>query len=180
MMHRALLALIFIVSVSSASLLKKSIVRRQSDAQNCQVIQGFDCKCSHYRVTCTTDGDLQSGINVLPNQQEQYASVELVIQGEREYSIYDSTFEPIKQLYKTDVGHLDFRIKFEKFTALHLRSPGIFNRVFPDNLQSKAKTTIVSREFHMFSFKQIIHNDFFTFFFLSLGFGNLQSTCSTT
>jgi len=142
MMHRALLALIFIVSVSSASFLKKSIVRRQSDAQQCQVIQGFDCKCSHYRVTCTTEGDLQSGINILPNQQEQYASVELVIQGEREYSIYDSTFEPIKQLYKTDVGHLDFRVKFEKFTALHLRSPGIFNRVFSDNLRSKAKTTI--------------------------------------
>lgn len=145
-MHRAFLALLLIASVSSTSLLKKSIVRRQTDAQTCQAIQGFDCKCSHYRVTCTTDGDLQGTINVLPNEREKYESVELVIQGERDYNIYDSTFESIKQLFKPDPDNLEFRVKFEKFTALHLRSASVFNRAFPDNLRSNARKHMVSRE----------------------------------
>ncbi|CAF4336714.1 unnamed protein product, partial [Rotaria magnacalcarata] len=34
---------------------------------------------------------------------------------------------------------LEFRVKFEKFTGLHLSSSGIFNRVFPDNLSSNIR-----------------------------------------
>ena len=42
-----------------------------------------------------------------------------------------------------DADNLEFRIKFEKFTALHLTSPGVFNKVFPDNAPANARKHIV-------------------------------------
>ena len=143
MVRTALLSLILFVSLSSSSLLGKSISRRQTEPQYCQAIEGFDCKCSHYRVTCTTDRNLPSSINVLPNEKQKYQSVELVVQAAADINVSDQTFQPVKELYKTDGDNLEFRIKFEKFTALHLTSPGIFNGVFPDNLPSNARKHIV-------------------------------------
>lgn len=138
-MRIAFLSLCLFISLSSASLLRKSIARRQADAENCQAIEGFDCKCSYYRVTCTTERELQSTLTIVPQEKEKYSSVELVITGQRDYNIQDSTFLPIKQLYKPDADNVEFRVKFEKFTALNLQSPGIFNRVFPDGLPSNAR-----------------------------------------
>ena len=143
MMRIAFLSVLLVVSVSSTSLIRKSLVRRQTEPEPCQAIEGFDCKCSYYRVTCTTERDLQSAVTILPQEREKYQSVELVITGERDYNVYDSTFEPVKQLYKPDADNLEFRVKFEKFTGLHLQSPGIFNRVFPDNLPANARKHLV-------------------------------------
>jgi hypothetical protein len=143
MVRTALLSLILFVSLSSSSLLRKSISRRQSEPQYCQAIEGFDCKCSYYRVTCTTDRNLPSSINILQNEKQKYQSVELVVQAEADINVNDHTFEPVKELYKPDGDNFEFRIKFEKFTALHLTSPGIFNRVFPDNLPANARKHIV-------------------------------------
>lgn len=142
-MRIAFLSLCLFISLSSASLLRKSIARRQADAENCQAIEGFDCKCSYYRVTCTTERELQSTLTIVPQEKEKYSSVELVITGQRDYNIQDSTFLPIKQLYKPDADNVEFRVKFEKFTALNLQSPGIFNRVFPDGLPSNARKYLV-------------------------------------
>jgi hypothetical protein len=136
-MRIALLSLLLVISVSSTSLLQKSIVRRQTEPESCQAIEGFDCKCSYHRVTCTSDRDLQSTLSIVPAAKGKYSSVELVI------NIYESTFEPVKQLYAADSDNLEFRIKFEKFTGLHLQSPGVFNRVYPDNLPSGARKHMV-------------------------------------
>jgi len=143
MLRTTLLSLILLVSLSSTSILRKSISRRQAEPEYCQAIEGFECKCSHYRVTCTTDRALPQSLNVLPNERQKYPSVELIINGERDQTVYEYTLEPVKQLFKPDADNLEFRIKFEKFTALHLSSPGTFNRVFPDNLPSTARTHIV-------------------------------------
>ena len=143
MMRSALLSLILFVSLSSSSLPRKWISRRQSDPQYCEAIEGFDCKCSLYRVTCTTDHNLPSSINVLQNEKQKYQSVELVVQAAADINVNDQTFQPVKELYKPDGDNLEFRIKFEKFTALHLTSSGIFNGVFPDNLPSNARKHIV-------------------------------------
>lgn len=143
MLRTVFLSLILFVSLSSTSLLRKSISRRQSDAERCHAIEGFECKCTYYRVTCTTDRDLPSSITIVQSEREKYQSVELVIEGERDQNVYDYTFEPVKHLYKPDADNLEFRIKFEKFTALHLSSPGIFNRVFPDNLSNARKSMVI-------------------------------------
>jgi hypothetical protein len=71
--------------------------------------------------------------------------VELVVTAARDINVNDQTFAPIKELYKTDGENFEFRIKFEKFTALHLLSPGIFNRVFPDNLPTGARKALVKK-----------------------------------
>ncbi|CAM4739739.1 unnamed protein product [Rotaria magnacalcarata] len=139
MLRTIFLSLILFVSLSSTSLLRKSIVRRQNEPETCDAIEGFDCKCTYYRVTCTSDRDLPPSIKVLQNEQQKYQSVELVINGERAQNVHDYTFEPVKQLYKPEADNLEFRIKFEKFSELHLSSPSIFNKVFPDNLPSTVR-----------------------------------------
>lgn len=146
MLRTALLALILIVSLSSSSsssTLRKSIARRQTDPQYCHAIEGFECKCSYYRVTCTADRELPSPINVLPNERNKYSSVELVITAARDINVNDQTFAPIKDLFQTDADNYEFRVKFEKFTGLHLSSPSIFNRVYPDNGRKTLVSNIV-------------------------------------
>ncbi len=144
MLRTAFLSLILIVSLSSStSMFRKSVFRRQTEPQYCHAIEGFECKCSYYRVTCTTDRDLPSPINILQNEKNKYQSVELVIAAARDIHVNDQTFAPVKELYKEDADNLEFRIKFEKFTALHLSSPGIFNQAFPNNLPSNAKKHLV-------------------------------------
>ncbi|CAF1134590.1 unnamed protein product [Adineta steineri] len=140
MLRTALLCLILVVSLSSStSIIKKSLKRRQADSQHCEAITGFDCKCNFYRVTCTIDHELPSPIHIVDHEKQKYQSVELVIQAPRDIHVNDQTFEPVKELYKPDGDNLEFRIKFEKFTALHLSSPSIFNRVFPDSLPAHAR-----------------------------------------
>lgn len=165
MLRAGLLSLILFVSLSSTSLLRKSISRRQSEPELCYAIEGFDCKCTYYRVTCTSERDLPQAINVLPNEKEKYQSVELVINGEREQNVYDYTFEPAKQLFKPDADHLEFRIKFEKFTGLHLSSPGIFNRVFPDNLPSNVRKVMVITTSYKIFFKNVWIKNILLFLF---------------
>lgn len=144
MLRTAFLALILIISSSSStSLLRKSLVRRQSDPQYCHALEGFECKCSYYRVTCTTERELPSPIKVLPNERNKYESVDLVISAARDINVNDQTFAPVKELFKPDGNNYEFRIKFEKFTALHLTSPAIFNRVYPDNTPANARKTLV-------------------------------------
>jgi hypothetical protein len=151
MLRTAFLSFFLLVSLScsSATLLGKSISRRQTDQQYCQAIEGFDCKCSHYRVTCTTDRDLPSSVNIIQNEKHKYQSVELVITAPRDITVTDQTFEPVKELYKPDTDNLEFRVKFEKFTGLNLASPAIFNRVFPDNLPPHAKKHLVRNSFFL-------------------------------
>ena len=142
MLRTAFLSLILFVSLSSTSLLRKSVSRRQSEPQHCQAIEGFDCKCSYYRVSCTTDRDLPQQISVLEGEKQKYQSVELIINGERDQNVNEYTFEPVKQLFKADADNLEFRVKFEKFTALHL-SASVFNRVYPENLPATARKNMV-------------------------------------
>jgi hypothetical protein len=150
MLRTTFLSLFLFVSLSSStSLLRKSISRRQSEPTYCQAIEGFDCKCSPYRVTCTSDHVLPSQINVLQNEKQKYPSVELIINGAQEQHVHDYTFEPVKQLYKPDGDNFEFRIKFEKFTALHLSS-GVFNKVFPDNLPANARKNLVKLKIEFF------------------------------
>jgi hypothetical protein len=144
MMRTALVLLVLFVSLAisskslSSSRIRKSIVRRQSgEPTYCYAIEGFDCKCSYYRVTCTTDRDLPSTIVVAPNEKHKYQSVELVISAERDQVVHEQTFAPAKELFKPDSDNYEFRIKFEKFTALRLTSPSLFNRVFPDQSARK-------------------------------------------
>ncbi|CAF4052721.1 unnamed protein product [Adineta steineri] len=125
---------------SSISIIRKDRIRRQLDNQHCDAITGFDCKCSFYRVTCTIDHELPSPINIIENEKHKYQSVELIIEAPRDIHINEYTFEPVKELYSLDEDHFEFRIKFEKFTTLHLSSPSIFNRIFSDNLPSNART----------------------------------------
>src|ERR1700722_14865451 len=140
MIRIALVSLVLFISLSSSakllsssSTLHKSISCQQSyDATYCQAIEGFDCKCSYYRVTCTTDRDLPNQIVAQENEKHKYHSVELVVAAERDINVNDHTFISAKELYKPDSDNVEFRVKFEKFTGLHLSSPGIFNRVFPD------------------------------------------------
>jgi hypothetical protein len=167
MLRTVFLSLFLFVSLSSTSLLRKSISRRQSEPEYCQAIEGFDCKCSPYRVTCTSDRVLPQQINVLQKERQKYPSVELIVNGEHKQNVYDYTFEPVKQLYKPDADNLEFRIKFEKFTALHLTSPGVFNKVFPDNSPANVRKHIV-KSHQIFS---IFHK--INFFILLLGIRNL-------
>ncbi|CAF5129200.1 unnamed protein product, partial [Rotaria socialis] len=51
MLRTVFLSLILFVALSSTSLLRKSIVRRQNEPETCHAIEGFDCKCTYYRVT---------------------------------------------------------------------------------------------------------------------------------
>lgn len=133
-------ALFFIISLSSASVLRKSLSRsRRQDSEPCQAIEGFDCKCSSYRLSCTSSGALPQQINVLQDAKQKYPSVELIIEGAADQNVYDYTFEPVQQLYKPDADILELRVKFEKYTALHLHSPGVFNRVFPPTTPSNAR-----------------------------------------
>jgi hypothetical protein len=143
MLRTVLLSLLFFVSLSSTSLLRKSILRRQSE-ENCKAIEGFDCKCSPYRLTCTSDRALPSQINILPDARQKYPSVELIISGAHEQNVYEYTFEPVKYLYKPDADNLEFRIKFEKFTALQIPQPGVFNKIFPDNSPPNARKYVVN------------------------------------
>ncbi|CAF0921326.1 unnamed protein product [Adineta steineri] len=140
--NTALLCLLLVISLSTSSSTlakRKNLVRRQLNPQHCEAITGFDCKCSYYRVTCTIDHELPSPINIIENEKQKYQSVELVIAAPRDINVNDRTFEPIKDLYKSDGNNFEFRIKFEKFTSLRLTSPSIFNRVFPDDLPSDAQ-----------------------------------------
>jgi hypothetical protein len=143
--------LLLFVSLSSTSLLGKSISRRQAELDYCQAIEGFDCKCLSYHVKCTSDRVLPVQINVLQKEQHKYQSVELFINGEYKQNVYEYTFEPIKQLYKPDADNLELHIKFEKFIALYLSSPGVFNQVFPDNSSANVRKNIVKD--HHFSYK---------------------------
>ena len=143
MLRTVFLSLIVLVCFSSATLLRKSLSRRQSEPQYCQAIEGFDCKCSPYSVSCTTDRDLPQTLNILSNEREKYPSVELLINGERDQNVYEQTFEPVKQLFKPDADNMQFRIKFEKFTALSLHA-GAFNRVFPDNAPATTRKHLVN------------------------------------
>ncbi|CAF3866629.1 unnamed protein product, partial [Rotaria sordida] len=140
MLRIALLTLIFLVSLTSSFIVRKSTSRRQSDPQYCHAIEDFDCKCSYYRVTCTNDHDLPLTINILPNERHKYQSIELIITAPQDIHVNNHTLEPVKELYKLDGDIFEFRIIFEKFAGLHLSSPGIFNRVFPENLPSDART----------------------------------------
>ncbi|CAF1145494.1 unnamed protein product [Adineta steineri] len=145
MLRIVLLFLILFVSLStsSMSIIRKDRIRRQAAPQHCEAITGFDCKCNSYRVTCTIDHELPSPINIMENEKHKYPSVELIIEASRDIYVNEHTFEPIKELYKSDGNNFEFRIKFKKFTALHLTSPSIFNRVFPDTLPSNARTHLV-------------------------------------
>ncbi|CAF0850138.1 unnamed protein product [Adineta steineri] len=125
---------------SSISIIRKDRIRRQLDNQHCEAIRGFDCKCSFYRVTCTIDHELPSPINIIENEKHKYQSVELIIEAPRDIHVNEYTYEPVKELYSLDGDHFEFRIKFEKFTALHLSSSSIFNRIFSDNLPLNART----------------------------------------
>ncbi|CAF3841500.1 unnamed protein product [Rotaria sordida] len=144
MLRIALLSLILFVTLSSisTSIIRKTRLRRQFDPEYCHAIEGFECKCSYYRVICTIDDELPSPINILDDEKQKYKSVELSIRVVHDIIVNDHTFEPIKELYKLDGDHLEFRIKFEKFTALNLSSSGIFNRVFPDNLSQNARKNL--------------------------------------
>jgi len=167
MLRTVLLSLLLFVSLSSTSLLRKSISRRQSESEQCNAIEGFNCKCSTYRLTCTSDRVLPSQISILPNERQKHSSIELIISGAHEQNVYEYTFEPVKYLYKPDADTLEFRIKFETFTALQLAS-GVFNRIFPDNLPSNARKYVVK-------YNQIIKNIFKkkSNFFHFLGIRNL-------
>ncbi|CAF1262273.1 unnamed protein product [Rotaria sp. Silwood1] len=140
MLRTVLLSLILLVSLSSSSsILRKSLKRRQSDAPPCNAIEGFECKCSYFRVSCTTTREYPSPLKINENEKHKYQSVELVIGTAQDIHVNDRTFESVKELYKNDGDNYEFRIKFEKFTGLHLSSPGIFNRVFPDNIPQHAR-----------------------------------------
>ncbi len=145
MLRTALLFFILMVSFSSSStsIFQKQLLGRQIEPQYCHAIEGFDCKCSHYRVTCTNDREFPLQIRILDNEREKYQSVELVITAQRDINVQDYSFEPVKGLYKRDADNLEFRVKFEKFTALHLSSPGIFNRIFANNLPQNARKHFV-------------------------------------
>jgi hypothetical protein len=144
MLRTTLLSLILLISLSSStsSMLRKSISRRQTESQPCYAIEGFDCKCLLDRVTCTNDRGLPSTINIIENEKHKYQTVELVVTAERDINVNDQTFAPVKELYKPDGQYFEFRIKFEKFTALQLSSPGIFNQVFPNNLPAGARKSL--------------------------------------
>ena len=144
MLRTAFLTLVLFVSLSSTSSLRKLISRRQIEPEYCHAIEGFECKCTHYRVTCTSDQDVTSSIHVLQSEKQKYQSVELVLNGERDHTVHEHTFEPVKELYKPEIHNVEFRIKFERFTALRLSSPSIFNRVFPDNLPLNARKHMVT------------------------------------
>ena len=147
MLSTASFSLILFVSLSSStSMSRKSIFRRQLNGQDCHAIEGFECKCSYYRVTCTTDRDLPSPIDILHDQKNKYIFVELCIIAKRDIHVSDQTFAPVKELYEPDADNLEFRIKFEQFTALNLSSPGIFNQVFPDNLSANTRKNLVKKK----------------------------------
>jgi len=145
MLRTALLSLILFAALSSSStsIIRKRISRRQIDPQYCHAIKGFACKCSYYRVTCTNDLQLPSPIKIFDHEKQKYQSVELIITAPCDIDVDDRTFEPIKELYKRNADNVEFRIKFERYTALHLSSPGIFNRVFPDSLPANARKHLV-------------------------------------
>jgi hypothetical protein len=146
MLRTALLSLILLISLSSStSMFRKSISRRQTESQYCNAIEGFDCKCLFDRVTCTNDRDLPSTINIIENEKHKYHTVELVITAASDINVNDQTFAPVKELYKPDGQSFEFRIKFERFTALKLSSPGIFNQVFPNNLPAGARKSLVKK-----------------------------------
>jgi hypothetical protein len=146
MIRTALVSLLLLVSLTScsASTLRKSLFRRQADAQFCQAIEGFDCKCSSYRVTCTNDRELSPPLNIAASEKGKYQSVELVIAAARDITVNDQSFDMVKDLYKPDADNVEFRIKFEKFTGLELSSASIFNRVFPEHLPANTRKHIVS------------------------------------
>lgn len=152
MLRITLLSLLILVSLSpsSPSILRKSISRRQTDQPYCSAIEGFECKCSYFRVTCTTDRDLPSPLTIVPNEKHKYQSVELVISAQRDIKVTDRTFESVKELFKPDGDYFEFRIKFEKFTGLQLSSPGIFNRVYPDNMSPNARKNMVRKSDSIF------------------------------
>jgi hypothetical protein len=173
MLRTTFLSLLLFVSLSpSSSLLRKSISRRQSEPTNCQAIEGFECKCSTYRVTCTSERALPQQIKVVQSEAQKYPSVELIFSGAHEQNVYEYTLEPVKQLFKPDADNLEVRVKFEKFTALQL-SASAFNRVFPETVPASTRKNLVK-------FKK--KGDFLNLivrFFISLGIGNLQSGSST-
>lgn len=133
---------VLLPNVLSSSIIEKSLKRRQADATPCVAIQGFDCKCSYYRLTCTTDRNLPSQFNVDANEKGKYQSVELVIAAQADVQVTDRTFEPIKSFFKLETDNLEFRVKFEKFLSLQLSSPGIFNNIFPETISSTVRKHI--------------------------------------
>ncbi|CAF1238449.1 unnamed protein product [Adineta ricciae] len=92
-----------------------------------------------FLLQCTATQPFSVPVKILDTEKSKYQSVELTISEEQDIFIDDRTFEPIKELYDFTANISEFRIKFEKFTALHLMSPGIFNRVFPDNLSPNTR-----------------------------------------
>ena len=174
MLRTTFLFLFLFVSLSSSSsLLRKSISRRQSEPTNCGAIEGFECKCSTYRVTCTSERAIPQQIKVAQSEAQKYPSVELIFSGAQEQHVYEYTLEPVKQLFKSDADNLEVRIKFEKFTALHL-SASAFNRIFPDNVPANTrKSLVISKDERRFFF--VINHSIF----ICLGIGNLQSGSST-
>ncbi|CAF4885523.1 unnamed protein product, partial [Rotaria sp. Silwood1] len=139
MLHRILSNLILLISLtlsssSSSSMLWKSISRRQNEFPLCNPIEGFECLCSYSRLSCRTNHGFSLPLIISDDEKNKYESIELIISTEDEVQVNDRTFESIKQLLKTEENHLEFIIKFEKFSELRLSSPGLFNNIFPDNL----------------------------------------------
>ncbi|CAF1341101.1 unnamed protein product [Rotaria sp. Silwood1] len=139
MLHRILSNLILLISLtlsssSSSSMLWKSILRQQNEFPLCNPIEGFECLCSYSRLSCRTNHGFSLPLIISDDEKNKYESIELIISTEDEVQVNDRTFESIKQLLKTEENHLEFIIKFEKFSELRLSSPGLFNNIFPDNL----------------------------------------------
>ncbi|CAF4877993.1 unnamed protein product, partial [Rotaria sp. Silwood1] len=139
MLHRILSNLILLISLtlsssSSSSMLWKSILRQQNEFPLCNPIEGFECLCSYSRLSCRTNHGFSLPLIISDDEKNKYESIELIISTEEEVQVNDRTFESIKQLLKTEENHLEFIIKFEKFSELRLSSPGLFNNIFPDNL----------------------------------------------
>ncbi|CAF1370707.1 unnamed protein product [Rotaria sordida] len=135
-------------SSSSSSMLLKSISYRQNQFPLCNPIHGFECLCSYFRLICRTNHGFSLPLIILEDEKNKYESIELIISTEDEVKVNDQTFELIKQLFKNEGNHLEFIIKFEKFSELHLLSPGLFNNIFPDNLFSYSQKHITFQIIH--------------------------------
>ena len=135
---------VLVIFSSCSSSLRKSVVRRQAELRLCHAIEGFDCECSYIRVKCTIDRKWTSPWKIVANEKGKYPSVELVIDAPYDIDVNASTLEPVKELYRTGGSNLEFRLELRSFTTFHLSSPGILNRVFPDNLSPEYGKHLVS------------------------------------
>ncbi|CAF1445360.1 unnamed protein product [Adineta ricciae] len=140
MLRTVLLSLVLLISLtSSTSIIRRKLSRRQADSPYCHAIDGFDCKCSFYRVTCTIDRAFNLPLTISDAEKHKYQTVELVISAAQNIQVDDQSFAPVKELYKEDADNVEFRLKFEGYTDLRISSPGFLNRVFPDSLPSNAR-----------------------------------------